>query len=149
MRQVLQQTKRKTGAKRGQPVDCTVRTGCEAIVEAGVVEPYAEKKKKNVFERKNTCQLQSQDGGQCRWTVGIGVPRKKVRNSCPGEYIRWLQTLKLERSPTERGFWGQVRPNNVETRDNRQMGCRVSTGSLTWDLRGALNVKPVVDNVGP
>ena len=56
---------------------------------------------------------------------------------------------KLERSPTARGSWGQVRPNKVETRDNRQMGLRVSTGSLTWDLRGALNVKPVVDNVGP
>ena len=24
-----------------------------------------------------------------------------------------------------------------------------STGPLTWNLRGALNVKPVVDNMGP
>ena len=29
------------------------------------------------------------------------------------------------------------------------MGWRVSTGPLTWSLRGALNVKPVFDNMGP
>ena len=57
---------------------------------------------------------------------------------------------KLERSPTARGSLGQVHPNKkVEAKQNRQMGWRVSTEPLTWNLRGALNVKPVVDNVGP
>ena len=110
---------------------------------------YAEKKQEKVFERNKACWLQSQDGGQCRWTVGVGVPRKKVRKSGPGEWIRWLQTLKLERSPTARGSWGQVQPNRVEAKENRQMGWGVSTGPLTWNLRGALNVKSVVDNMGP
>ena len=38
---------------------------------------HAERKQEKAAERKKNCQLQSQDGGQCRWTVGVGVPRKK------------------------------------------------------------------------
>ena len=57
---------------------------------------------------------------------------------------------KLERSPTARISWGQVRPNKeVDAKESRQMGWRVNTGPLMWDLRGAVDVKPVVDNVGP
>ena len=88
MRQVRQQGKSKTGAKRGRPVDCTVRTGCNAMTKVGVVEPNGQvcrKETRKVVERNKTCWLQSQEGGQCRWTVGAAVPRKKVRTSCSGE----------------------------------------------------------------
>ena len=40
MRQVRQQGKRETGAKRGRPGGCTVRVGSKATTEAGVVKPY-------------------------------------------------------------------------------------------------------------
>ena len=42
MRQVRQQAKSKTGAKRGPSVDCTVRTGCKPMVKDGVVKPYGQ-----------------------------------------------------------------------------------------------------------
>ena len=80
MRQVRQQAKSKTGAKRERPMDCTVRTGCKTMIMDGVVNPmgrYAEKKQEKVVEINKTCWLQSQDGGQCRWTVGAAVPREK------------------------------------------------------------------------
>ena len=57
-------------------------------------------------------------------------------------------TTKLERSPTARSSTGQVRLNKVEAKENRQTGWRVNTGPLTWNLRGTLNVKPVVDDMG-
>ena len=109
---------------------------------------YAKKNQEKVFERNKTCWLQSQDGGQCRWTVGAAVPRKKGNK----EWSRGIDPLatKLERTPTARGSWGQVQPNkNVEAKENRQVDWRVSTGPLTWNLRGLLNVKPVVDNMRP
>ena len=56
--------------------------------------------------------------GEKEWSKGIGP----------------LAT-KLKRSPTARGSWGQVRPNKVEAKEDRQMGWRISTGPLTWDLR--------------
>ena len=42
MRQVRQQAKRKTGAKRGRRVDCTVRTGCKPMIMDGFVKPYGQ-----------------------------------------------------------------------------------------------------------
>ena len=80
---------------------------------------------------------------------GRGAEKKRRSRK---EWSRGMDplTTKLERSPTARGSWGQVRPNKkVEAKENRQMGWRVSTEPLTWNLRGALNVKPVVDNMGP
>ena len=50
------------------------------MTKAGVLEPYGQvcrKKQEKVAERHKTCWLQSQDGGQCRWTVGAAVPREK------------------------------------------------------------------------
>ena len=42
MRQVRQHAKGKTGAKRGRPVDCTVRTGYKLMIKAGVDKPYGQ-----------------------------------------------------------------------------------------------------------
>ena len=42
MRKVRQQANRKTGAKRGPPVDCTVKTGCRAMIISGVVQAYGQ-----------------------------------------------------------------------------------------------------------
>ena len=55
---------------------------------------------------------------------------------------------KLERSPTARASWGQVQPHKeAEAKENQQVGWSVSTGPLTRNLGGALNVKPVVDDM--
>ena len=65
----------------------------------------AEKKKGKVIKKHKTCQLQSQDGGQCRWTVEVGVPRTKGT----GKWSRGIDPLatRLERSKTARRFLGR------------------------------------------
>ena len=51
--------------------------------------------------------------------------------------------------PDSKGLLGAGTTKQRLGEENRQMGWRVSTGPLTWNLRGALNVKLVVDNMGP
>ena len=54
----------------------------------------------------------------------------------------------LERSPITGNSWRQVHLNKkVGAKENRQKGQRVSTGPLTWDQRGSIDVEPMVDNV--
>ena len=58
--------------------------------------------------------------------------------------------FKARAESDSKGLLGQLRPNKVEATENRQLSLRVSTGWITWDLRRALDMKPVVDNVvGP
>ena len=42
----------KNGAKWGRPVDCTVRTGCKAVIKAGVVKPYGQVCRKETRKEK-------------------------------------------------------------------------------------------------
>ena len=133
-------------------MDCTVRTGCKPMIKAGVVKPYGQvcrKKQEKVVERNKTCWLQSQDGGQCRWAVGAGVPRKKGKK----ERSRAVDPLatKQERSPTARGSWG-AGTTKQECRGQREPTDGLESQHETAhveSMREALNVKPVVDNVGP
>ena len=109
---------------------------------------YDEKKQEKAAERNKTCWLRSQDVGQCIWTVGAAVPREKgqkivVQGNRSAGY-------KARTEPDCKGLLGAgTTKQECGGQKNRQMGWRASMGPLTWDLRGALNVKPVVDNMGP
>ena len=102
----------KTGAKRGRPVDCTVRTGCKATIRAGVVKPYGQvcrKETRKVVERSKTFFAAKPGRGSVSLDRrGRGAEKKGKKKWSTG--IDPLAT-KLERSPTARSCWGQVRPN--------------------------------------
>eukprot|EP00904_Undaria_pinnatifida_P003942 jgi/Undpi1/13549/HiC_scaffold_8.g03208.m1 len=81
MRQLRQQAKSKTGAKRGGPVDCTVRTGCKPMIKAGVVEPYGQvsqkETRKSGREKQDLLAAKPERGSVSLDRRGSGAEKKK------------------------------------------------------------------------
>ena len=113
------------GVKRGRSVDCTIRTGCIARTEAGVVGPQGQAcrkiSKKHWSRGKKACCPQSQDVDRYRRTIGVGTTKKgeekRVKRNRP--------VGNLERGSTTGGLWGHVQPNmkkGVQKKNRRMAG---------------------------
>lgn len=126
------------GVKRGRSVDCTIRTGCIARTEAGVVGPQGQAcrkiSKKHWSRGKKACCPQSQD---CRSVPSDHWGRydeKRRRKTCQEEPTSWQPGTGFD----DRGPLG-ARTTKHEERGSKEEstnGWRASTEPLMWDLRG-------------
>ena len=96
-------SKEKTGAKRGRPVDCSVRKGCKAMFKAGVVKPYGqagrEETRRSGREKQDLLAAKPGRGSESLDRRDRGAEKKGKK-----EWHKGIDplTTKLERSPTAR-----------------------------------------------
>ena len=105
------------------------------MITSGVVKPLGQvcRKKNNKSGQEEQYLLAAKPG---RGSVSLDRRGRGTEKKGKKEWSRGIDPLatQLERSPTARSSWGQVRPNKkAEAKENRQMGWRVGTELLMWD----------------
>ena len=87
-------------------MDCTVRTGCEATMKAGVVKPYGQVCRKETRKSGGEKQdlLAAKPG---RGLVSLDCRGRDAKNKGRKKWSRGVDSLatKLERGPRTGSYW--------------------------------------------